>query len=115
MNRETAPIAKRFRRSPNSAALVPALLPSRASPFQLGDDDYVVFVMPSVEALTCAEEQVVRLIVEGRSNDEIARVRRTATRTVANQVAHIFRKLGVDRRAELVALMTSGASPNGQS
>jgi DNA-binding NarL/FixJ family response regulator len=55
------------------------------------------------EALTEAESDVVRAIFEGHSNATIARARGAAVRTVANQVASVFRKLGVQSRAELVA------------
>ncbi len=37
------------------------------------------------------------------ANAQIAAARGTATRTVANQVARLFQKLGVRSRAELVA------------
>jgi DNA-binding NarL/FixJ family response regulator len=53
--------------------------------------------------LTSAEENVVRAIFEGKSNEEIARDRGTSSRTVANQVASIFRKHGVTSRRQLVA------------
>lgn len=42
-------------------------------------------------------------IFAGESNDDIARRRGTSPRTVANQIASIFRKHGVGSRAELVA------------
>jgi DNA-binding NarL/FixJ family response regulator len=42
-------------------------------------------------------------MLEGRSNAEIARDRGTCARTVANQIASMFRKLGVQSRAELAA------------
>jgi DNA-binding NarL/FixJ family response regulator len=57
----------------------------------------------SARHLTRAEEQVVRGIFEGKSNDTIARARGTSPHTVANQVASIFRKHAVASRAELVA------------
>lgn len=54
-------------------------------------------------ALTAAEREVVTLLLEHLSNAEIAERRGTSLRTVANQVASIFRKLGVQSRSELVA------------
>jgi DNA-binding CsgD family transcriptional regulator len=56
------------------------------------------------ERLTPAEAEVARSMAAGLTNDEIALGRRTSSRTVANQVASIFRKLGVGSRRELVAL-----------
>jgi DNA-binding CsgD family transcriptional regulator len=57
----------------------------------------------SARRLTKAEEAVVRAIFEGKSNETIARARGTSPRTVANQIASIFRKHAVASRAELVA------------
>lgn len=54
-------------------------------------------------ALTPHERQVAALAREGLSNGEIARRRGTAERTVANQLASIYRKLGISSRAELLA------------
>jgi len=64
------------------------------------------FTLPgdSTINLTSAESDVARHILAGRSNSEIAALRRCATRTVANQVASLFRKLGVRSRLELVTL-----------
>jgi hypothetical protein len=42
-------------------------------------------------------------VVVGRSNAEVARLRRRLVRTVANHLVAIFRKLGVGSRSELVA------------
>ena len=53
--------------------------------------------------LTPAESRVALALLAGKSNAEIARERSAAVRTVANQVASIYRKLGVQSRAELCA------------
>ena len=53
-------------------------------------------------ALTDAEREIVTALLDHQSNAEIARRRGTSVRTVANQVASIFRKLGVKSRGELV-------------
>lgn len=53
--------------------------------------------------LSNAERDVMRAVLEGKSNAEIARERGTAPRTVANQVAKLFEKLGVRSRTELAA------------
>ncbi len=64
------------------------------------------FTLPRDRAidLSSAESDVARHILAGRSNAEIAALRRCSARTVANQVASLFRKLGVRSRLELVAL-----------
>lgn len=53
--------------------------------------------------LTEAERGVASCIAKGMSNAAIAEARGTHVRTVANQVASLFRKLGVASRAELRA------------
>jgi DNA-binding NarL/FixJ family response regulator len=85
--------------------LVPVGL--EAATFGVDDDDYVVFSFPLPEleppsCLTAAEREVVRGLLRGQSNAEIASARNCAVRTVANQVRSIFRKLGVTSRAEVV-------------
>jgi len=52
--------------------------------------------------LTAAERAIVPMLLASESYDEIARRRRTSRRTVANQVASIYRKLEVTSRLELV-------------
>lgn len=53
--------------------------------------------------LTQAEEAVTRLLVEGHPHTRIAALRAASPRTVANQLASAFRKLGISGRAELLA------------
>lgn len=71
----------------------------------------VLFVHPlpkaTVEGLTSAEEEVLALLLDGYDNASIAAARGTSARTTANQVASIFRKLGVASRAELAAKVSS--------
>lgn len=55
--------------------------------------------------LTPAERAVARLAAAGSSNAEIGRERGCSSRTVANQLASIYRKLGVGSRGELIALL----------
>jgi DNA-binding CsgD family transcriptional regulator len=57
-------------------------------------------------SLTVAEREVVELLLAGRSNQEIADARGASYRTVANQLASIFRKVGVSSRVELVAKLS---------
>lgn len=52
--------------------------------------------------LTAAEFGVVRLVAEGQNHREIARQRGTSVRTIANQLASVFHKLGVSGRSELL-------------
>jgi DNA-binding CsgD family transcriptional regulator len=52
-------------------------------------------------SLTSAERDVVRRVLGGASNAQIARARGSSPRTVANQLVSIFRKLGIFSRTEL--------------
>jgi DNA-binding NarL/FixJ family response regulator len=53
-----------------------------------------------------AELAVVRGLVEGRNYKEIAKIRGTSARTVANQLAAAFKKLGVSGRCCLLEHLT---------
>jgi DNA-binding NarL/FixJ family response regulator len=65
------------------------------------------FDTEALQALTTAERDVALLIVEGYCNAEIATRRQgRSARTVANQVAAIFRKLRVQTRLDLVRRLT---------
>ncbi|HEY6080882.1 MAG TPA: helix-turn-helix transcriptional regulator, partial [Polyangiaceae bacterium] len=52
--------------------------------------------------LPSAELAVIRSLVEGLSYEEIAHQRGTSTRTIANQITAVFRRLRVSGRNELV-------------
>ena len=72
----------------------------------------IVLSVPSVAAstlpaLTQSEQHIAERAARGDSNAEIARNRKTSARTVANQLARIYQKLGVRSRVELAALMRS--------
>ena len=60
------------------------------------------------ERLTRSEAEIAGEIMAGHSNAEIARRRGTAVRTIANQVASIYRKLGVRSRLELGLFALAG-------
>jgi DNA-binding CsgD family transcriptional regulator len=77
----------------------------RATRVQVGASRYVLVSFPRSwnvsDDLTPAERQVVLAVLSGLSNVEVAQMRGSSPRTVANQLATIFRKLGVRSRAEL--------------
>jgi DNA-binding CsgD family transcriptional regulator len=58
--------------------------------------------------LTGTELQIAREVLAGLSNADIGRKRGTAVRTIANQVASIYRKLRVRSRLELSLLALAG-------
>ena len=81
---------------------------SRLTTFRFDGTDYAVLsedapVPIDLFALTAAEAAVMALVLEGLSNAEVARRRKVSARTVANQLAALFRKLKIGSRAELMA------------
>lgn len=54
------------------------------------------------DLLSPAEYEVVRLLIEGKTYAEIAMVRNTSVRTIANQIGSAFQKLSVSGRGELL-------------
>ncbi len=75
---------------------------------RIGGEELVVISLADCERvaldeLTRAEREVAADVIAGLSNVAIARRRRRSPRTVANQLASIYRKLGVGSRAELAA------------
>jgi DNA-binding NarL/FixJ family response regulator len=83
--------------------------------FRVGDDELVLFEVPEVQellrasALSEAECSVVEGVLGGAKNSEIARARGTSARTVAHQIATAYKKLGVQSRGELAALLLAAA------
>lgn len=56
-------------------------------------------------AFSHRERQILRLVVAGMSNEEIARALYLAKSTVAGHLTSVFRRLGVRSRSEAVALV----------
>jgi DNA-binding NarL/FixJ family response regulator len=62
----------------------------------------------ALSELTLAEREVTLLVVDGLTNAEIGVQRNSSPRTVANQIAAVFRKLGVHGRLELILRLALG-------
>ena len=60
---------------------------------------------PLLDGLTPRERDIVSGVVEGLSNQEIARRCGVSDRTVRNRLTVIFEKLGVRSRTQLVGLV----------
>ena len=80
---------------------------------RVGREEYVMLAWPAksggmLQDLSPAESEVVQLAASGLSNSQIANARRKSLRTIANQLASAFRKLGIRSRLELFAIF-SGA------
>ena len=55
--------------------------------------------------LTAAEAEICTLLLDGLDLDQIAETRNTTPVTAKNQIASIYQKTGVRRRAELIRLI----------
>jgi DNA-binding CsgD family transcriptional regulator len=77
---------------------------------RVGDDLAVLELsrreVPHLDGLTQAERDVALLAIEGKTNSDIARLRHTSARTVANQLRSVYHKLGVSSRAELASRLS---------
>ena len=80
-----------------AAVIDPALLPRLLREFQRLISDPAA---PPLERLSERELTLVRLLVEGKSNKEMARETGVAVSTVKNQLSQVFRKLGVQDRTQ---------------
>lgn len=74
--------------------------------FGAAGDDFALFEFPlpvvrMPPGLSSAERSVTSMILAGASNEDIARVRGTSARTVANQIRAIYGKLGISGRLDL--------------
>ena len=88
----------------------------RFSALEVEEDEYAVVVSalrPDLQfpvELSLAEAAVVRSLVDGHSHAQISGARARSRRTVANQLATAFRKLGVSgRRATIERLILHSA------
>ncbi len=82
--------------------------------FKVGAEEYVALSFPLAAEeqperlprvpLTESEHEICVLVLAGLSNAEIGRRRGTSPRTIANQIAGLYRKLGIGSRRELQAL-----------
>jgi DNA-binding CsgD family transcriptional regulator len=63
-----------------------------------------------LDALTGIERDLVMALLVGASNQDVATRRGVSIRTVANQVAKVFRKLGASSRRDLAAKLARSVS-----
>jgi DNA-binding CsgD family transcriptional regulator len=67
-----------------------------------------------LNGLTPTEHRVSELVLEGRTNREIARALFMGQKTVETHLSSIYRKLGVRSRLELARSLSSGAGSQGE-
>jgi len=111
----------RRRARPGPPVPLPVPRGLRCDHLALDGEEYLVLDFPAAESvdvaepgpwsLTVAERQVAAAAAAGKSNQEIAAARGVSTRTVANQLASIYAKLGINSRAELAAFWHGTLGP----
>ena len=74
------------------------------------NDDRPFSDRPGLDALTDRERQVLDLLAEGRSQDEIASALFITPKTVATHIQRVLGKLGVHSRAQAVSYALTQAS-----
>lgn len=62
-------------------------------------------------SLSAQERRVLALVVEGKTNKEIAAALELSDKTVKNYLSNAFQKLGVARRSQAAALFAGGRVP----
>lgn len=70
---------------------------------------------PGPDLLTPREADVLELLLQGRSNSEIAMSLHVGVETVRTHARHVYQKLGVSDRRELVRRHRTAASPSAPS
>ena len=92
----------------------------RVSRFEVEGEEFALLSFPVPqptlpEGLTPAEQEIVRGVVGGASNGEIAKLRGVSANTVANQLRAVYEKLGIRSRYELVSRCVAVSSERGRS
>lgn len=92
--------------------------PGRIARFHLRGAEFLVISRQRDDlraryGLTAAEAAVARMVIEGRTNAEIAAARGTSARTVANQARAVFEKIGVTSRRALVREVARAVASEG--
>ena len=82
---------------------------------ELSGEHYVVLSHPSLPqtallGLSDVESTIARAVAAGQTNEEVATGRGRSVFTVQNQLARIYKKLGISSRAELAALLARRGS-----
>ena len=108
----------------NKGVRIPFPIPRmlETTKYEIDGLELVLFVfsgsLPRGAVLTAAETHVVELLAHGYSTSQIAAARGVSYRTVANQLAAIYRRAALNSRAELLGRAHSApttATPSSRS
>jgi len=71
-------------------------------------------VLGAMYSLTHSEAELVRLLAQGMSLEEVAEARGVSVNTARSHLKHVFSKTGTSRQGELVRLVLSGVGSMGE-
>jgi TolB-like protein/DNA-binding CsgD family transcriptional regulator/Tfp pilus assembly protein PilF len=82
------------------------------APLRLKDGDAFSLCLENY-GITAREGEIVRLLIEGRTNEEIAARLFISNHTVKNHVHHVYQKLGIGNRVQLIQCFRSALEESG--
>ena len=84
----------------------------REAPLRLKDGDAFSLCLANY-GLTAREGEIVRRLIEGRTNEEIAAQLFISNHTVKNHVHNVYKKLGIGNRVQLIQRFRSALEESG--
>jgi TolB-like protein/DNA-binding CsgD family transcriptional regulator/Tfp pilus assembly protein PilF len=84
----------------------------REAPLRLKDGDAFSLCLANY-GITAREGEIVRLLIEGRTNEEIAASLFISNHTVKNHVHNVYKKLGIGNRVQLIQRFRSALEESG--
>jgi DNA-binding CsgD family transcriptional regulator len=77
----------------------------------LANDQEFLDLFYSAASLTPREIEVVELLMQGFNNQKLANTLRISSNTLKTHLRNIYRKYGVNKKSELLALITTKKLP----
>src|SRR5512135_814528 len=84
----------------------------REAPLRLKDGDGFSLSLEE-RGITAREGEIVRLLIEGRTNEEIAARLFISNHTVKNHIHNVYQKLGIRNRVQLIQCFRSALEESG--
>ena len=76
------------------------------------DKKEILPAFAETHSITGREEEIIGLIIQGKSNKEIMNILDLSLNTVRNHIYHIYRKLGINSRTQLFKLILEYSEKN---